>query len=60
MLPDKNFATKFFPDEVEEYQSIFERRANQYLSVGHVTGYVFDREQTADGRWIVKVIQNVT
>jgi hypothetical protein len=59
LMPDKNFATRFFQDEVETYQNIFERRANQYLSTGHVKGYAFDRIQTADGRWIVKVTQHV-
>jgi hypothetical protein len=59
LLPGRALATEFFSDEVEMYQSMFERRANQYLTGGHVTGYVFEREETTDGRWIVKVIQNV-
>ena len=59
LFPDKGFATVFFPDEVDTYISMFELRANKYLTGGHVTGYEFQKETTEDGRVIVRVIQNV-
>ena len=59
LLPDRNFATEFFEDEVDGYVVTFENRANQYLSGGHVKGYEVYKERTDEGRWIVKVVQNV-
>jgi hypothetical protein len=59
LFPDRSFATEFFPDEVEAYIATFERRANQYLTGGHVTSYSFSKENTDDNRVIVKVVQNV-
>ena len=59
LMPDKTFATEFFADEIDTYIDMFSRRANKYLTGGHVTGYELKREKTADGRLIVKVIQNV-
>jgi len=59
LFPDRDFATEFFPDEVETYMSMFEARANRYLRGGHVLNYEVHPEPTADGRVIVKVVQNV-
>ena len=59
LFPDRNFATEFFPDEVDSYISMFHKRANDYLTGGHVTGYDFYKEPTEDGRFIVRVVQNV-
>jgi hypothetical protein len=59
LFPDKSFATEFFPDEVDLYIDTFQWRADKYLTGGHVIGYKFDKEQTADGRIIVRVTQNV-
>lgn len=60
LLPDKNMATEFFPDEVDAYVTLFLSRANKYLAGGHVTDYAVHREQTPLGRIIVRVIQNVS
>jgi hypothetical protein len=60
LFPDRNFATEFFPDEVENYIATFQNRANKYLTGGHVTGYEVHREETENGRVIVRVTQNVT
>ena len=59
LMPSKDFATQFFADEVEGYIATFQNRANQYLTGGHVKSYEIEKEPTDDGRWIVKVIQNV-
>lgn len=59
LMPSREFATQFFPDEVDGYIATFENRANQYLTGGHVKGYEVKKEPTDDGRWVVKVIQNV-
>jgi hypothetical protein len=59
LLPGREHATEFFPDEVNEYISIFDRRL-KYLIGGHVTGYEFDAsETTPEGRVVVKVTQHV-
>jgi len=60
LFPSKDMATEFFPDEVEAYISAFQNRANKYLTGGHVTGYEVHREQTENGRIVVRVSQNVT
>lgn len=59
LLPDKNFATEFYPEEVQAYIDLFENRAKKYLSGGHVEGYHLQKEPTEDGRFIVRVTQNV-
>jgi hypothetical protein len=58
LYPDKNFATEFFPDEVEGYISTFKNRI-KYLVGGHSKGYDVHPENTEDGRVIVRVVQNV-
>ena len=59
LFPDRNFATVFFPDEVDNYILAFESRAQKYLTGGHVTGYGIHKEPTLDGRVIVRVVQYV-
>jgi hypothetical protein len=59
LFPDKNFATKFFADEVQTYANDFRTVAEKHLRGGHVIGYEFEIELTEDGRYIVRVIQNV-
>ncbi|HEV2696491.1 MAG TPA: hypothetical protein VGU90_00765, partial [Terriglobales bacterium] len=59
LLPNKDFASEFFPDEVDSYIRTFEARAQKYLTGGHVIGYSLDKETTSEGRVIVRVIQNV-
>lgn len=58
LLPERNFATVFFNDEVDNYVRMFKNRM-EYLVGGHVKSYDFEREETASGRVIIKVIQNV-
>jgi len=59
LFPDKNFATKFFADEVQTYAADFKTVADKHLRGGHVIGYEFEIEKTEDSRYIVRVIQNV-
>ena len=59
LLPDRSFATEFFPDEVEGFIKTFENRL-KYLTGGHVKGYDIHPEQTPDGRVIVRVVQHVS
>ncbi|HMD83640.1 MAG TPA: hypothetical protein VKO18_02935 [Terriglobia bacterium] len=59
LLPDKNFATEFYQDEVQNYIDMFENRAKKYLSGGHVSGYNLQTEPTEDGRFLVRVTQRV-
>jgi hypothetical protein len=58
LMPDKNFATRFFDDEVEAYIATFKNRLNLFIG-GHVKGYDFFKEFQGDGRVVVKVIQLV-
>jgi hypothetical protein len=58
LLPTRDLATEFFPDEVNSFVLIFKNRT-KFLEGGHVTGYEFRPEETDSGRVIVKVIQNV-
>ena len=59
LYPNREFATKFFKDEVQSYIDAFKWRADKYLTGGHVTGYDLTTEDTDDGRVIVRVMQNV-
>jgi hypothetical protein len=59
LLPGREFATEFFPDELKGYLAMFTNRT-KYLTGGHVIGYDLHEEQTGNGRVIVKVIQNVS
>jgi hypothetical protein len=58
LFPDRNFATEFFADEVEQYISTFKNRT-KYLTGGHVTGWEVFPEPTDSGRVIVRVVQHV-
>jgi hypothetical protein len=58
LLPDRNFATAFFPDEVDGYIATFRNRAG-LLTGGHVTGYEIHPEPTDDGRIVVRVVQEL-
>jgi hypothetical protein len=61
LFPDKNFATEFLPEEVDNYITAFKWRAEKYLVGGRVTGYEFHKDATEDGlRVIVRVVQNVS
>ena len=59
LSPSREFATRFFSDEVDDYFHLFDSRANEYLIGGHVTHYELHKERVPDGRFIVKVIQHV-
>jgi hypothetical protein len=58
LLPEKNFATVFFRDEVEQFVRMFKSR-EEFLVGGHVKSYDFEQEETESGRVIVRVTQNV-
>ena len=58
LMPDKNFATRFFPDEVSGYLLTFKNRLS-LLTGGHVKSYEFEQEQEEDGRIVVRVVQLV-
>lgn len=58
LLPDRSFATQFFENEVEGYVSTFQNRT-KILTGGHVSGYEIYQEKLANGRVIVRVVQNV-
>lgn len=59
LQPNRDAATEFFSDEVQEYVDIFDRRT-KYLIGGHVSGYSFEQSKTDTGRVIVKVYQHVS
>jgi len=59
LFPNRDQATEFFADEVDTFIGVFQRRI-KYLVGGHVTGYDVKTETLANGRVIVKVIQQVT
>jgi hypothetical protein len=58
LLPGRDFATEFFPDEVEGYVVMFKNRA-KFFTGGHVKGYEVIAEPIENGRVIVRVVQNV-
>jgi hypothetical protein len=58
LFPDRDFATRFFRDEVMLYIDTF-KATTRYLTGGHVTGYDLVPEDTDDGRVVVKVVQHV-
>jgi hypothetical protein len=60
LFPDKNFATEFYPEQVEGYVEVFRVNALRHLVAGRVTGYEFHPEKTEDGLVIVRVTQNVS
>jgi hypothetical protein len=58
LVPDKNFATAFFAEDVDTYINVFKNRESYFVG-NHVTGYDYEREPKGDGRFHVKVIQHV-
>jgi hypothetical protein len=60
LFPSKDFATEFYPEQVQGYIDLFRSNALSHLVGGRITGYDFVREETEEGLVIVKVIQNVT
>jgi hypothetical protein len=58
LMPDRNFASAFFLDEVETYIQVFRNRES-HLVGGHVKSYDIVKEPTNDGRVYVRVTQNV-
>ena len=58
LLPDRNFATEFFPDQVDDFIQVFEK-GQESLTGGHVEKYVCEKEATTDQRVVVKVSQRV-
>jgi hypothetical protein len=60
LFPHRDFATEFFPNEVDRYVSDFRAAADQYLRGGHVSGYLVEKIPTENGRVVVKVTQDVS
>jgi hypothetical protein len=60
LTPSEDFATVFFPDEVDGYIATFDNRANRYLTGGHVIKFECRKVVKHDGRVIVKVLQYVS
>jgi hypothetical protein len=58
LVPDKNFATAFFPDQAETYIQVFKNRES-YLGGGHVAGYSITKLPASEGRVYIQVLQNV-
>jgi hypothetical protein len=59
LFPDENFATEFFPDEVQFYIDTF-KATLQFITGGHVKSYEFFPQETSDGRVRVLVVQHVS
>jgi hypothetical protein len=59
LLPNRDFATEFFPEEVEGYLAMFTNRI-KYLTGGHVIGYDLKQVDAGNGRVVVRVFQNVS
>jgi hypothetical protein len=58
LVPDKNFASAFFPEEVDTFIRVFNNRQT-HLVGGHVTGYEISKEQASGGRFYVRATQHV-
>jgi len=58
LFPSKDFATAFTQGEVDTYIATFQNRLH-YITGGSVEGYRIEKENTPDGRVIVRVIQRV-
>jgi hypothetical protein len=46
LLPDRNFATEFFPDEVDNYIKSFQAATDAKFTGGHVKGYQISLPRT--------------
>lgn len=58
LFPDKDFATEFFEDEVDQYITIFENRT-KYMTGGHVRSWEVHKDPIGNRRVIVRVVQHV-
>jgi hypothetical protein len=58
LVPDKNFASAFFTEEVESYIQVFKNR-QKHITGGHVIGYDVATESASDGRVYVRATQHV-
>jgi hypothetical protein len=58
LVPDKSFASAFFPEEVDTYIQVFQNRQG-HLVGGHVAGYDFAKEPASGGRFYVRALQHV-
>jgi hypothetical protein len=57
LVPTRDWASEFYPDEVSGYISMFQNRS-EYFRGGHVEGYDIQTEPTDDGvRMVVRVTQ---
>jgi hypothetical protein len=59
LLPDRDFASYFFLDELAGTIDVLKKQLQSMIG-GHVTGYEIEQELTERGRYIIKVIQNVS
>jgi hypothetical protein len=57
--PNREYATEFSPEEVNDYIQMFDDRANRHLVGGNVTGYRLIQQQLPNGRLVVTVLQDV-
>ena len=57
LVPDRNFATEFLPNEVDRYIQTFRNAAEEKLG-GPVRLYHYEKRNTADGRVYVVVMQH--
>ena len=46
LFPNKDFATRFYPEDVDNYITMFKYRADNYLTGGRVLRYEFIKEST--------------
>lgn len=58
LYPNRDFATNFFPDEVDFFVKLMRRRFQNMMG-GHVVNYEIELEPTDDGRTIIKITQIV-
>jgi hypothetical protein len=58
LMPDINFATRFFPNEVDGFVATFRNRLKHMVG-GHVQAYDIYKDELEDGRLVVRVVQYV-
>jgi hypothetical protein len=59
LLPNKDMASAFMPDEVDTYIQIFNSRKGYFIG-GQVTDYEFKKLGADGGRFYVQVTQRVS
>jgi len=59
LVPDKNFASAFFPEDVETYIQVFKNRQGMLVG-GHVREYEIAKEPASAGRFYVRATQHVS